>query len=662
LLAPDVYFLPVKQNNHGQWLWPVLWLGLAFALRLHALDARPLWWDEGLTLTFAFLPPAENAAFARLTADVNPPLYRWLVGGLTSLVGVTVFTTRLVTVYASLIVVAAVYGLVNRLLGRATAVITTLLLAISPFHIYYAQEAKGYALTAAAVLVSVVCWWEIIVKQQVTANNQPATTHDHHRGFVAWRGQRSFWLLAGILSLLLALGSNYLAIFAVVTQNFLSLLLTGYGWWRGATWRPLLRPWAAWLTIQIGAGLLLLPYALATFGTTRSGLAQTSNSEQTLALAVYWQRVLNTFSAGEPVGGWTGLPLTLLILPLAAVGLAAGLRRQKQGVYAATAVWLLLPPALGFLFQLRFPWFYARFLLFAQPVLFIWVAAALIFLAQRLRPLIAGALLLVILLLHLPLLPAHYNAPARLAEDLVWPELFAAIRPSIQPGDGLIARYPWMPGYMRAYLPPATQPEWVLGFFDVQTIGDELQGLLDQHGRIWQIDYQMPPWSPDNDSAQWLRGRAALAYWQTFEPGSVALFVQPAGQPAPGLVAAFNNGVEVSWTPFNGRSQPGQAVAMWLTWSTRRPLDSHLVRFLHLVASDGRLAAQVDEEPGQGLAVSYEWPVGVALADPAAILLPADLAPGHYELWLGLYDRYTLARILLRNGDDHLVVGRIEVP
>jgi hypothetical protein len=475
-------------------------------------------------------------------------------------------------------------------------------------------------------------------------------------------GQRPLlWALPALCALLPALGSNYLAIFALVTLNFLSLGLVAYGRRRGEAWGPLLRPWTIWLAVQVGAGLILLPYALATFGSTSSGLAQTSSSEQTLAAPAYLQRILTTFSSGELAGGWVSLLLGLIMLLLTAVALAAGLRSHKRWVYAATAVWLLLPIALGFLFQLRYPWFYPRFLLFAQPALYILVAAALLFLGQRGRPVVTWVLLILILLLHLPLLRTHYTAPPRFAEDTVWPELFATIRPYLQPGDGLIARYPWMPGYMLAYLPPESQPEWVLGFFDAGTMAGDLQQLLDKHGRIWQIDYQMPPWSPGNDSAQWLRGRAALAYWQAFEPGSATLFVRPEGEERPGLAADFNNGVEVRWAPLDGRSRPGDSVALWLTWSTRRPLDSHLVRFLHLMRPDGSLAAQIDAEPAQGSSLSYEWPVGAPLSDPAALLLPDDLANGHYELWLGLYDRYTLERVLLTNGDDHLVVGRIEV-
>ena len=39
---------------------------VVFALRVYHLDSRPLWWDEGLTLTYAYLPPVANLELAVL--------------------------------------------------------------------------------------------------------------------------------------------------------------------------------------------------------------------------------------------------------------------------------------------------------------------------------------------------------------------------------------------------------------------------------------------------------------------------------------------------------------------------------------------------------------------------------------------------------------------
>jgi uncharacterized membrane protein len=640
-------------------IWPLLFLLVGFAVRLHALDARPLWWDEGLTLTFAYLPPRENAAFAVATADVNPPLYRWSVGALTALGGVSLFTSRLVTVYTSLIVVAAAYALGRRALGHAAAAWALPLLALSPLQIYYAQEAKGYAFAAAAVLLNVIFWWEIqrrslrlepvmpAIKNGARASRQPS--HPGGRSLLAWVGYA--------LTLLLAMGANYLTLFAVILQNAFTLVLSLQAQRLGVAWRAIAYHWGRWLALQTTALLPLLPYVLATFGGTTTGLSETAATESPLDPAGYTWRFLAAFAGGEEGDTAWRLPLAVALLLLAAAGWLLNSRRPQRGYLAA---WLLGPLLMGYFFHLQVPWFYPRFLLFAQPALLLLAGAGLAALCRwhsKLPPLF----LMVLLLLHLSLVQHHYRAPARYAEDVAWPELFAAMRPYVREGDGLIARYPWMPGYMAVYLPPAPEPEWVLGFFEAEELDGQLATLLSHYGRIWQIDYQTTPWDPHNDSAQWLRGRAALPYWQAAGPGYASLFVDPerlAGErPSEPTVSGFANGVRVRWSPYQGHAGPGEPAGLQLTWWTERPLDAHLVRFLHLVSGNDLLVAQVDSEPAQGALLSYEWPVGREIFDPVALMLPLDLPPGDYALRLGLYDRDTLIRIPLDKGEDSLVVG-----
>lgn len=642
-------------------IWPLFFLFLAFAVRLHALDARPLWWDEGLTLTFAYLAPRENVAFAVATADVNPPIYRWAVGALTSLGAVSLFTTRLVTVYTSLVVVAAAYALGRRALGPAPAAWALPLLAVSPLQIYYAQEAKGYAFAAAAVLLNLIFWWQIQRQSfllRPTSDDRPSSSPARRQA-----GFSSLTWIAYAVTLLLALGANYLAIFTLFLQNGFTLVLSLRTRGRGVERRLILSHWACWLAVQAVALLPLLPYVWATFGGTTTGLSETSATAARLGPGSYTWRLLVAFAAGEEAGDPWRLALLAALLLLAMAGWLAYGHARGRGYLAA---WLLAPLLMGYFFQLQFPWFYPRFLLFAQPALLLLAGAGLAALGRwSSRPRAPLLLLLLLLLLHFPLIQLHYRAQARYPEDSAWPELFAAMRPYVREGDGLIARYPWMPGYMAVYLPPAPQPEWVLGFFEAKELDGKLATLLARHGRIWQIDYQLAPWDPHNDSAQWLRGRAALPFWQQAGPGFVTLFVAPdrlgGDQPSESTVSHFANGVRVRWSPYQGHAAASEPAGLQLTWWTERPLEAHLVRFLHLVSSNDLLVAQVDSEPALGALLSYEWPVGQELFDPVALMLPVGSLPGSYELRLGLYDRASLARIPLANGDDFLVVGHIEL-
>ena len=105
----------------------------------------------------------------------------------------------------------------------------------------------------------------------------------------------------------------------------------------------------------------------------------------------------------------------------------------------------------------------------------------------------------------------------------------------------------------------------------------------------------------------------------------------------------------------------GDVVGLNVVWWTERALDVWLVRFLHVIGSDGALVAQVDREPVMGASLSYDWAPWQMVDDPIALALPSDLAPGRYTLRVGLYDRDTLERIRLTEGDEFLVVGEIIV-
>jgi mannosyltransferase len=645
----------MRRHSANEWkIGAAALLLVAFALRVYALDHRPLWWDEGLTLTYAFLPPRENLALAVATEHLNPPLFNWLVGAFTSLGGVTVFGARLVSVYGGMVSAAAAYALARRGFGRVTGALTLLLLAAAPMQIYHAQEAKGYTVETAALLLALICWLQL---------------HEW-----AWRrgGERAArvraavwpWWAGYALSTLVAMGTNYLALFAVAVLNLLTAAVTVRAARQGAARRALLRHWGRWLAVQ-GAGLLpLAPYVLGSLGSSSQGLEETSVGLETMTPAGYLWSFLSTFISSERAGDQAGWWLTVLMLALASAGLLAGLPARWRAGQRLAAAWLLLPLALGYLFHLRYAWFFSRYLLYSQPALLALAALGLARLAgTRLRPAVP-VLVTGVLLLSAPLLRQHYGS-APTAEDSYWPELFAAMRPYVREGDGLIARTSWIPGYMRAYLPPAPQPEWILGHFDKESIDETVAGFLDTQERVWQIDYQLDPLSERNDSAVQMRGEAALAYWERVGTASAALFVADSSLHAAGdgeeRVSVFANGVHLRWEAQRAVVAPGDVVGLGGTWWTERPLAVWLVRFVHIVDEEGTLVAQIDREPVMGTARSYEWEVGERVADPIAITLPADLPPGRYTVRLGLYDRDTLERVALEAGGDFVVVGELVV-
>ncbi len=74
--------------------------------------------------------------------------------------------------------------------------------------------------------------------------------------------------------------------------------------------------------------------------------------------------------------------------------------------------------------------------------------------------------------------------------------------------------------------------------------------------------------------------------------------------------------------------------------------------------------AQDDQEPAAGLAPTTLWTPGQEVVDGHDIALPADLAAGEYELWVGLYNPQTGQRLAVPGAGapaDARLVARVHL-
>ncbi len=134
-------------------LSPIAPVIVGAALRLLNLGGQDLWYDEAVTAWIARLPwPRLLAAIA---GDVHPPLWYAIEKVTVSLLGNSEFALRLPAALLSIVALALIPRLSLSLLGRGAGarvgVISTWLMALSPFQIAYAQEARMYALLLVAV-------------------------------------------------------------------------------------------------------------------------------------------------------------------------------------------------------------------------------------------------------------------------------------------------------------------------------------------------------------------------------------------------------------------------------------------------------------------------------------------------------------------------------
>ena len=133
---------------------------LAFALRVFYLNERGLWYDEAFSV---FLSKQNYASILLGTAaDVQPPVYYFLLHLWMQLAGDSAFAARFYSVFFGVATVPILFCLARDLFGRRVGIAAALVVAIAPFHLAYSQEARMYSQlgfwSALAFLAFVRCW------------------------------------------------------------------------------------------------------------------------------------------------------------------------------------------------------------------------------------------------------------------------------------------------------------------------------------------------------------------------------------------------------------------------------------------------------------------------------------------------------------------------
>jgi hypothetical protein len=111
----------------------------------------------------------------------------------------------------------------------------------------------------------------------------------------------------------------------------------------------------------------------------------------------------------------------------------------------------------------------------------------------------------------------------------------------------------------------------------------------------------------------------------------------------------------------------GDAVEVTLYWRALRSMDRNYKAFVHLTNADMTAQpAQHDGDPGGGFSPTTRWLPGELVPDAHSLALPADLAPGRYRLWAGMYESETVRNLTVfsssvPSSDNRVLLGEIEV-
>ncbi|MCP4571992.1 MAG: hypothetical protein GY838_06520 [bacterium] len=133
---------------------------LAALLRLTALTGQSLWVDE--VITWNLVRPGVGLTFLEQIRDnVQGPLHLAILWPLLRLAD-TELMLRLPSAVAGILAIPALGHVAAKLVPPRAARLAVLLLAINPFHLWYSQEARGYALVMLCAVGMVGFFLELV--------------------------------------------------------------------------------------------------------------------------------------------------------------------------------------------------------------------------------------------------------------------------------------------------------------------------------------------------------------------------------------------------------------------------------------------------------------------------------------------------------------------
>jgi hypothetical protein len=195
-----------------------------------------------------------------------------------------------------------------------------------------------------------------------------------------------------------------------------------------------------------------------------------------------------------------------------------------------------------------------------------------------------------------------------------------------------------------------------------------LTDRLQRHTQIWFVTAGLPPADPANLVEHWLAEHAYKADDRWFDDFRLLRYGTPAtlhGAPVHPLDVSLRddqNHVTLLATQRSAAAARSVPLPVEIHYRVETVVDP-LRWFVQLLGPDGRLIAQVDTAPLDGYGAFTELPAGAEAIERVALILPAGLAAGDYQLIAGIYNPSVEGSPRLRSEteSDFVDLGRVAV-
>ncbi len=473
---------PVGRSTRRKWLAVAAVLAVVAVgalLRFHAIGRKSLWLDEAATMG------AVDASFAEVfrgvkAFDAHPPLYYLALRAWTQRSQDGAWA-RAFSAAVSVATLVAFYFLARTLVSHAAALVASLVLAASAYQVYFAQEARLYALAAFFVVLSWAFFAQLVGGK--------------------WRHAWP-WFLGLALANTAGLYTFYFTAFSIAAQLVALLLL-----WRGVGRRLVIR-WVLWQMVPAALFTLWVPVILERMkmlgqfappaGATvlsANGLLETASQFSCGFLSQLAGPEGPAVRAAAAAGG-------LLVLVLALVGF----RRERAAAVAALA-WLIAPVVFLAALPLRGHAYEPKHLIFASPALAL--AAGVAFAGARGKLKALTVALLVAMVVANVVSLARYYRPGVEKEN--WRDAWREFARQVAPGDIVTFTPPYVEIAFDFYERGSGHPLWRVRS---PVVGEPFRaGELARGRRVWVFQGASNVEKPNPLVVEALQGYPRLFEW-----------------------------------------------------------------------------------------------------------------------------------------------------
>ncbi len=683
-------------------LGALLVLAAALVLRLHRLDAQSFWYDEGNSARIA--ERSAQLIIEGAAGDIHPPLYYLALHVWRALFGESEAALRSLSVACG-VGLALFAGLTARaLFGPRAGLVAAALVAVSPFAIYYSQEARMYALLALEAAASSYALLRILGLGLGILDSPTQSSIVNRQSLI----------VLFILSTAAGLYTHYAYPFVMIAQG-VGVLIWLAAW--AARRAPLGPAWgalAAFAGGNLAAIALFLPWLPTAIHQLTAWTVARPDYVLGPALLDAWRWVVVGRTLPLDEAGPAMLALSALALfglwPAAMTGrhrqfsifdfpfwkghpkpepaspkletdnLELQIQNPKSGYSALfMALMALVPFALLFAFNL-YRESYLKFLLVVVMPLCVLAARGIVVLSTVWLPARAGrawrllsaglavAFTAGVVVLLWPALDNLYYNPAYARDD--YRAIARLVQSDARPGDAVLFNAPNQWEVFTYYHRPERElaPAIALTYHppDDGVVDAQMGPIVAQHDRLFVLYYGERESDPEGRYERWLARNAFKADEQWVGNIRLAVYATRLLSATPALAATFGGAIQLESTLVALDPQTaGGLISLELRWRALSPLGARYKVFVHVGLPDAPPVAQNDAEPQAGLRPTDTWQPDEVIVDRRAVWLKPGAPPGRYGVYLGLYDGATGQRLPVTAAgapqSDRLLLGEIEV-